>query len=119
MTDVDILMERRRILQNKKDTKSIDELKQVEDRIIDLCGKANRDIIKDEISKLRTMDGGVNMKNLWKLKNKLCHKAKEPTTAKEDAKGHLVTSGEKLKKLYLETYEKRLENRKIKPGLES
>ena len=61
------------------------------------------------------MDGGVNIKNLWKLKNK----AKEPVTAKEDAHGHLVTSGEKLKKLYLNTYEKRLENRKIKPGLES
>ena len=59
------------------------------------------------------------MASLWKLKNKLCPKAKETTSAKMDSSGHLVTSAEKLKNLYLETYEKRLENRKIKPGLET
>lgn len=118
ITEVNKLMDRRRIIRNKKDPKSVKELKEVEDKLIELCAKANRDIIKDEIGKLNTGDGGVKMANLWKLKRKLCNKAKETTSAKMDSSGHLVTSADKLKKLYLDKYENRLENRKIKPGLE-
>ena len=118
ITEIDKLMERRRLLRSKKDSKSIEELKKVEDKLIELSAKTNRDIINNEVSKLKTDDGGVNMASLWKLKNKLCNKAKETISAKVDAAGHLVTSGEKLKKLYLHTYEERLEDRKIKSGLE-
>ena len=40
------------------------------------------------------------------------------SSAKYDARGHLVSSGDKLKDLYLHTYKERLKHRDIKEGLE-
>ena len=58
------------------------------------------------------------MNNFWKLKQKIFPKARDISAAKYDANGHLVTSGEKIKNLYLETYKERLAHKEIKDGLE-
>ena len=73
--------------------------------------------INEELQNLKSDDGGINMGHLWKLKKKLCGTVKEPSVAKMDSKGHLVTSNEKLKDLYLQTYINRLENNEIKSDL--
>ena len=45
-------------------------------------------------------------------------KNKDPPMAKFDEQGNLITSKESLKKLYLDTYIKRLEDREIAEGLD-
>ena len=119
LNEVDILMGKRIKLKNRNDDASKKELKDIEAKLVEMCAAKNMEIIKDEIDKLGDKDGGVNMSGFWKLKSKLFNKYKEPSAAKLDSQGHLVTGGENLKNLFLETYEKRLENRTIKPGLEA
>ena len=51
---------------------------------------------------------------MWKLKNKLIPKNRDSSMAKLDDFGNLVSEPEKLKKLYLDHYAKRLKHRDIK-----
>ena len=51
---------------------------------------------------------------MWKLKQKLCPSSKDPPMAKCDNMGNIITAPETLKKLYLETYRKRLRQRTMK-----
>ena len=64
-------MEKRRKLKNKDDKNSIDNLKKIEDSLVELCAKKIFEIINDEIENLKNDDGGANMAHLWKLKKKL------------------------------------------------
>ena len=51
---------------------------------------------------------------MWKLKSKLLPRPSDPPMAKKDAGGNLITAPLPLKKLYVETYRKRLEARPMK-----
>ena len=51
---------------------------------------------------------------MWRLKNKLWPKPKDPPMAKYDEKGNLISAQEALKKLYLDHYIKRLAHRDIR-----
>ena len=55
---------------------------------------------------------------MWKVRRKLCLRQKDPPTAKKDEMGNLITAPTALKNLYLQTYKKRLEHRKIKDSYE-
>ena len=112
------LMDERRKLMSKKDPVSLDKLKEIENKLVELTAKKNADIIKEEIDNLKNGDGEVDMLSFWKMKRKLFPKAKDIPTAMMDSRGHLVSSGQKIKDLYLKTYEERLKHRKIKEGLE-
>ena len=70
------------------------------------------------LSKLKSAKGDVNINNFWKLKQRIFPQARDASAAKYDSKGHLITSGGKLKDLYLQTYQERLKHRTIKEGLE-
>ena len=50
---------------------------------------------------------------MWKVKKTLFPRAKDPPTAKKDDFGNLITAPSALKTLYLSTYQKRLEHRKM------
>ena len=54
---------------------------------------------------------------MWKLKKKIMPRATEKVTAKKDSTGKLITNPEVLKKLYEDTYKKRLKHRQMKPEL--
>ena len=84
----------------------------------ELTSRKNAETIDDELSKLKNAKGDVNIKNFWKLKQRIFPLARDGSAAKYESKGHLVTSGEKLKDLYLQTYQERLKHMKIKEGLE-
>ena len=86
--------------------------------MIELTSRRNTEIIDDELSKLKIAKGDVNINNFWKLKPRIFPQARDASAAKYDSKGHLVTSGGKLKDLYLQTYQERLKHRKIKEDLE-
>ena len=51
---------------------------------------------------------------MWKLKNQLVPKERDPPMVKMDNQGNLITAPEALRKLYLGTYVERLKHREIK-----
>ena len=70
--------------------------------------------VKEHLNTLETLDGHFCHQGLWKLKQKLCPTNKDPPMAKCDELGNLITAPETLKKLYLNTYMKRLRQREMK-----
>ena len=117
--EIENLFERRKILKNKKDEKSKHELEVIENKLADLCAKSNYEKTKEEIEGIKPDDGKINSGKLWKLKNKLNPKCRDPPTAMKDNDGNLITTAKGIETLALETYAKRLQNRKIKDGLEN
>ena len=117
--EVQELFEKRKILKNRKDEKSKHELIDVENKLADLCASSNYAKIEEEIEGIKPEDGGFNSGKLWKLKKKISPKCRDPPTAMVDDVGNIVTSAKAIEALALETYSKRLENRKIKDGLEN
>ena len=115
--ELDDLFNRRRILRNKNDEQSCEDLAKVEDTLANLCAESNYNKIKEEVEHMKSDEGGVNSGHLWKLKKKLNPKCRDPPTAMLDMHGNLVTSDEAIRSLAVETYRKRLENRKIKDDL--
>ena len=115
--ELDDLFNKRRILRSKNDVKSKEELQKVENKLAELCAESNYKKIKDEVDNIKCDEGGINSGQLWKLKKKLNPKCRDPPTAMTDMYGNLVTSDEAIRDLAVETYSKRLENRKMKDEL--
>ena len=84
-----------------------------------MFAQKNYDIIKEEIKNIDCEEGGVHSGHLWNLKKKLSPKCREPPTAMLDDMGNLLTSSHAIEALAVEKYKKRLENRKMKDGLEN
>ena len=74
----------------------------------------NAKLVTEQISQLSSMDGNFYSAGLWKVKNKVLPRPQDPPMAKRDVAGNLITAPLPLKKLYMETYQKRLEHRPIK-----
>ena len=49
------------------------------------------------------IEGGINPGKIWKMKQKMCPRVTDPTIAKTDKFGNLVTTKGGIKKLYEET----------------
>ena len=77
------LFDRRRILKTKDDQESKNKLARVEDEIAEHTNK-NRNIIKEELNKMKENEGGLNSNKLWKMKKKLCPNARDPPCAMLD-----------------------------------
>ena len=75
-------------------------------------------IVEEEVSKVDCESGGFNSGHLWKLKSKLRPKFNDKPTAMVDSSGRIVTSVEEIKSVHVTHFEKFLENRPIKSGLE-
>ena len=101
-----------------KNKDSIEELKKVEEELADKFSSNNYEKIMEEIEGIECEEGGINSGKLWSLRRRLCPKSRDPPTAMLDLQGNLVTSPSAIENLSLETYKKRLENRKIKDYLE-
>ena len=86
---------------------------QLESQIYELIAEKNAKIVSEQVTCLDSMDGKFNQISMWKVKNKICPKPRDPPTAKKDAYGNIITAPFALKKLYIETYRGRLEHRKI------
>ena len=100
------------------DEKIKENIRKIEEEISRICSGINSKIVKAHIEELTS--GGdaselnrVNRLNMWRLKQRICPKNIEPPMAKKDADGKLISNPEKLKTLYLQTYQDRLRHRKI------
>ena len=117
--EIEALFQRRKVLRNKSDDKSKDELLQVEQKLADKVAKENYDKIVEEISGIECDTGGTHSGKLWQLRKKLCPKNRDPPTAMLDEHGNLTTSPAVIEEIALSTFKNRLENRPIKEGLEN
>ena len=115
--EIENLFIERKNLRNKNDEISIKKLKDVEDKLAELCAKSNYTKINEEISGLECEEGGVNVGKLWKLKKKLSSTCRDPPTAMVDKEGNLLTSPKEIEALALEVFENRLKNRPINDDL--
>ena len=97
--------------------KAEDRLEEVEKFLIENCAAKNAEIVKQHINDIQKEDGNFSQLKLWKLKQKLCPKVPDPSMAKRDENGTLITAPEALKSLYLRTYKNRVRNRKMKEDL--
>ena len=87
--ELDNLFTKRRILRNKTDQNSYEELKRVEEKMADMCARDNYQIIQEACEGLACTEGGVNVGKVWSLKRKLRGIVAEPPTAMIDSRGNL------------------------------
>ena len=111
------LFNRRKVFRAKSDERSKTELEEVEGELAMICAKENKELIEKELEGIDCEEGGTHSGRLWKLRKKLFPKSREPPTAMLDQNGNLITDEDQIENLALETYRKRLENRKIKANL--
>ena len=104
----DDLYDKRRKLKNKSDAESVLELKNITESIAEAADK-NFKTLKEQLDKLKTDEGKINSKQLWKLKKSLCPNVKDAPCAMNDGNGNLITSEKALHKGALELYSERLE----------
>ena len=111
------LYDKMRDLKGKTDDKSKEELEKVVKAIADES-ETHAKIVREELDKMDSNEGGLNPNKLWKLKKKLCPKAMDPPTAMLDKEGNLLTNDEAIKERAIEVYTTRLAANKIEPHLE-
>ena len=103
-----------------KNSKSPEEVKyyeekfqQIQDEIAQSIAERNVKLVKDQVQNLKGLEGTFSQHGLWKVKNKLCPRQRDPPMGKKDSYGNLIVSHNALKELYSETYATRLRHREI------
>ena len=74
-------------------------------------------IVHHELNKIDPNIKGIDSKQLWKFKKKMCPKSQDAPSAMMDKSGNLLTSNKALQKRALEVYAERLAGNEIKPHL--
>ena len=116
--EISNLIEQQKILKFKTDQTSKTKLKNVEEELIEKMSDDLYKIVKEEVKKINTENGGFNSGHLWQLKKKLSGKQSNPPSAVLDQQGNLSTTNDQIKEATLNHFKKVLENRPIKEGLE-
>ena len=74
--------------------------------------------ILDEIKGMDSESGGLNVGNMWKIKDKIVPKVSDVPIAMKDPSGKLIISQKDIQKETMSYYTNILKNRDIKEGLE-
>ena len=90
------------------------KLTQTEKQLSNLSSLKNAQIVSEHLKSLEFNGGKFSQTGMWRLKNKLWPKPKDPPMAKYDRKGNLVSAPRALKELYLDHYKQRLAHREIR-----
>ena len=88
-------------------------IENTESQIFNEISLRNAKSVEQHVGYLDTLDGAFNQRGMWKVRNKLFPRAKDPPTAKIDETGNKITAKIALKNLYMKTYISRLEHRKM------
>ena len=110
------------VFENAGDTFNVttakENLEKTMEKIGDICAEKNKRLVQEHLGKDDNSIDGFNQAKTWALKKKLSPKnTLDPPAAKKDETGKLVTSKSQLEKLYLKTYQERLQPNIIKPSL--
>ena len=90
------------------------KIEQIESKMLNLTSERNLKIVEEHLKLLRNSEDKLSQNGMWKLKNQLWPKDRDPPMAKFDEKGNLISCPISLKKLYLGHYVQRLAHRTIK-----
>ena len=74
------MFNKRRILKSKKDDKSVEDLKEVETALSNMCAEENYKTVNEACAGLSCEKGGKNVSKLWNLEKKLRGIVAEPPT---------------------------------------
>ena len=99
-TKIDELFRKRKTLKMKTDKQSQIELNKVEQTLADEMSEDLYKIVKEEVEKIESDEGGFNSGHLWRLKHKLRKKINNVPTAMLNEDGKLVTQSDELKKTF-------------------
>ena len=88
------------------------KLDEIESFLTETSSAKNAERIRTHLGEMENLDGNFCQISVWKLKKKICPKSHDPPMAPKDDQGMLVTAPNLLKKLYLETYQKRVETQR-------
>ena len=102
----DILYKMQKELKKENDEESKKELKQVEEKLVNLKSDDRFKVVEDEIEKIDCEFGGFNSGLLWKIKSKLKPKLNNKYTAIEDDNGKLLTNEEDINNQTVKHYTK-------------
>ena len=109
------LFSRMNSLKGKNDNESKAELKEVTDTLSERA-EQNFMKLKEELAKLKSK-GGLDAKQMWKLKKRLCPQIRDPPTAMLDKEDNLLTSDSAIQNRALEVFTERLDNNEISVDL--
>ena len=68
--------------------------------------EVNINKFKESLEKMKPGSGGLNPQQMWKLRNKLCPKSRDPPSAMLDSNGNLLVSDQQIKGEALNEYRK-------------
>ena len=102
--ELENLYNTRNYLRNRSDVDSELELEKIDNELSDKYSQVMYNKIKKEIKVINSDVGGFNPGNLWKLKQKLAPRFKDPPTAMKDADGKLLTTDEEVRKEAMKHY---------------
>ena len=74
--------------------------------------------LKDEINGNKKDKAAMNQMKLWKMKKRLCPRARDPPAAVLDSRGNLLTNDTAIEERAIEVYKERLKGNKINKNLE-
>ena len=116
-------MELKVLLKNNNCTEDVQEatkikIEEIEAELAVEVADKNAKFVKEVLENVEDEEGRFNNTGFWKIKKKLLPMNVDPPMAKKDEYGNLVTAPASLKKLYLETYQERLTQRKMKKELQ-
>ena len=100
----------------KDDESKQEEMNEIVKELAKLS-EENYNKVKDEIEKAKSNKGGMNSKQIWKMKKRSCPKSKDPPTAMLDSKGNLLMSNKAIENRAIEVFKERLSGNKIEPNL--
>ena len=84
---------------------------------IETEANANFKKLREELDKFKTNKGGLNEKQIWKLKKKLCPRSTDPPTAMLDKEGNLLTGNKAIERRAVEVYRQRLAGNQMAENL--
>ena len=110
------LLNRRRDLKNKEDEESIKEMEEIDEKLAN-CAEEKFKKLQEEISDAEKSGTKMNAQKIWKMKKKICPRARDPAAAILDGKGNLLTNDNAIQERAIEVYENRLKKNEMKEEL--
>ena len=110
------LLDKRRDLKNKIDEESIKELKDINEKLANRAEETFTKLQK-EICDAKENGTKMNAQKIWKMKKKLCPRARDPAAAIIDGKGNLLTNDNAIQERAIEVYTNRLQKNEIRDEL--
>ena len=110
------LLDRRRDLKNKVDEESKNELKDINEKLANRAEETFTKLQKD-ICDAKESGTKMNAQKIWKMKKKLCPRARDPAAAIVDGKGNLLTNDNAIQERAIEVYANRLKKNEMRNEL--